>query len=30
LTGKVAHRPQRGEIDVSADENRVVEFFAKY
>jgi small subunit ribosomal protein S4 len=30
LTGKVAHRPQRGEIDVPADENRVVEFFAKY
>ena len=30
LTGKVAHRPQRGEIDVPADENRVVEFFSKY
>ena len=30
LTGKVAHRPLRGEIDVPADENRVVEFFAKY
>jgi small subunit ribosomal protein S4 len=30
LIGKVAHRPQRGEIDVPADENRVVEFFAKH
>jgi len=30
LTGKVAHRPQRSEIDVPADENRVVEFFAKF
>jgi len=30
LTGKVAHRPTRSEIDVPADENRVVEFFAKY
>src|SRR3984893_18086627 len=30
LSGKVAHRPQRHEIDVPADENRVVEFFAKY
>src|SRR5256885_5588558 len=30
LTGKVAHRPQRSEIDVPADENRVVEVFAKY
>ena len=30
LTGKVAHRPQRSEIDVPADEKRVVEFFAKY
>ena len=30
LSGKVAHRPQRTEIDVPADENRVVEFFAKY
>jgi hypothetical protein len=29
LTGKVAHRPRRGVIDVPADENRVVEFFAK-
>jgi small subunit ribosomal protein S4 len=30
LSGKVGHRPQRGEIDVPADENRVVEFFTKY
>ena len=30
LTGKMAHRPTRSEIDVPADENRVVEFFAKY
>jgi small subunit ribosomal protein S4 len=30
MSGKVAHRPQRSEIDVPADENRVVEFFAKY
>jgi small subunit ribosomal protein S4 len=30
LIGKVAHRPQRSEIDVPADENRVVEFFAKH
>jgi small subunit ribosomal protein S4 len=30
LSGKVAHQPQRAEIDVPADENRVVEFFAKY
>ncbi len=30
LTGRVAHRPERSEIDVPADENRVVEFFAKY
>ncbi len=30
LSGRVAHRPQRSEIDVPADENRVVEFFAKY
>src|SRR5437660_10378416 len=30
LTGKVAHRAQRSEIDVPADEKRVVEFFAKY
>jgi small subunit ribosomal protein S4 len=30
LSGQVAHRPERSEIDVPADENRVVEFFAKY
>jgi small subunit ribosomal protein S4 len=30
LSGRVAHRPQRGEIDVPADENRAVEFFAKF
>jgi len=30
LSGTVAHRPQRSEIDVPADENRVVEHFAKY
>ena len=30
LTGRVTHRPERDEIDVPADENRVVEFFAKY
>src|SRR5712692_7369792 len=30
LSGKVVHRPERTEIDVPADENRVVEFFAKY
>jgi small subunit ribosomal protein S4 len=30
LSGKVARRPERSEIDVPADENRVVEFFAKY
>jgi small subunit ribosomal protein S4 len=30
LSGRVAHRPARSEIDVPADENRVVEFFAKY
>ena len=30
LSGRVAHRPERSEIDVLADENRVVEFFAKY
>jgi len=30
LTGTMVHRPQRSEIDVPADENRVVEFFAKY
>ena len=30
LNGRVAHRPERSEINVPADENRVVEFFAKY
>lgn len=30
LTGRVTHRPARAEIDVPADENRVVEFFAKF
>jgi small subunit ribosomal protein S4 len=30
LTGRVTHRPQRQEIDVPADENRVVEFFSKF
>lgn len=30
LTGRVTHRPQRPEIDVPADENRVVEFFSKF
>jgi small subunit ribosomal protein S4 len=30
MTGRVTHRPERDEIDVPADENRVVEFFAKY
>jgi hypothetical protein len=30
LTGKVSHRPQRAEIDVPADENRAVEYFAKF
>ena len=30
LTGRVTHRPERGEIDVPADPNRVVEFFAKF
>ena len=30
LTGRVTHRPARREIDVPADENRAVEFFAKY
>ena len=30
LSGRVAHRPQRTEIDIPADENRAVEFFAKY
>jgi small subunit ribosomal protein S4 len=30
LTGQVRHRPVRAEIDVPADENRALEFFAKY
>ncbi|HEV2013026.1 MAG TPA: 30S ribosomal protein S4 [Candidatus Dormibacteraeota bacterium] len=30
LSGRVAHRPQRREIDVPADEHRAVEFFAKF
>jgi small subunit ribosomal protein S4 len=30
LSGNVSHRPQRAEIDVPADENRAVEFFAKF
>ena len=30
LTGRVVHRPERQEIDVPADENRAVEFFAKF
>jgi small subunit ribosomal protein S4 len=30
LTGRVAHRPARDEIDVPVDINRVVEFFAKF
>ncbi len=30
LSGRVTHRPERGEIDVPADENRVVEYFAKF
>lgn len=30
LAGTVSHRPARTEIDVPADENRAVEFFAKY
>jgi small subunit ribosomal protein S4 len=30
LTGRVAHRPAREEIDVPVDINRVVEFFAKF
>ena len=30
LTGRVTHRPERGEIDVPADPNRAVEFFSKY
>jgi small subunit ribosomal protein S4 len=30
LSGFVLHQPQRGEVDVPADENRVVEFIAKF
>jgi len=30
LSGRVLHEPQRDEVDVPADENRVVEFFAKF
>ena len=30
LTGQVRHRPGRDEIDIPADENRALEFFAKY
>jgi small subunit ribosomal protein S4 len=30
LRGRVSHRPQRDEIDIPADENRAVEFFAKF
>ena len=30
LSGRVLHSPERGEIDVPSDENRVVEFFAKF
>ena len=30
LTGAVRHRPARAEIDIPADENRALEFFAKY
>lgn len=30
MAGRVTHRPERGEVDVPADENRVVEFFAKF
>jgi len=30
LSGRVSHRPQRAEIDIPADENRAVEFFAKF
>ncbi|HEX3630291.1 MAG TPA: 30S ribosomal protein S4 [Candidatus Dormibacteraeota bacterium] len=30
LTGRVLHAPARDQIDVPADENRAVEFFAKY
>lgn len=30
LSGRVLHQPQRGEVDVPADANRVIEFFSKY
>ena len=30
LTGRVTQRPERQQIDVPADENRVVEYFAKF
>ena len=30
LTGQPRHRPNRDEIDIPADENRALEFFAKY
>jgi len=30
LSGRVLHHPQRAEVDVPAEENRVVEFFAKF
>jgi len=30
LTGQVRHNPARAEIDIPADENRALEFFAKY
>jgi small subunit ribosomal protein S4 len=30
LTGRMTHRPARAEIDVPADEQRAVEFFAKF
>ena len=30
LSGRVSHRPRRAEIDIPADENRAVEFFAKF
>src|ERR1700730_4545580 len=30
LSGQVSHRPRRAEIDVPADENRALEFFAKF
>src|ERR1700724_3698155 len=30
ISGQVSHRPRRAEIDVPADENRALEFFAKF